>query len=188
MSTGVDAARRDGWALRLSRRQALGGLVAMLGGLVAACGAADDPSQPPTIRYGLESCAACGMIISEPAYAAAYRTTGGEVRLFDDMGEMVRYHRRQREAVQSFFVHDFERQTWLRAEEGVYVVSHGLRTPMGTGMVALASEAEARALADRVGGRVLRWSEVELQAAPLRTQPVPPPAGGPPTAQHDRHS
>jgi copper chaperone NosL len=173
-----------GRAERLTRRQALRGLAAALGGLVAACGAADDPSQPPSIRYGLESCAACGMLISDPAYAAAYRTTGGEVRLFDDVGEMARYHRQQREAVRSFFVHDFERRTWLRAEEGVYVISHGLRTPMGTGMVAFAAEAEARALADRVGGRVLRWSEVGLSAA---ATPPPASSAGQPTPRHDRH-
>jgi copper chaperone NosL len=163
----------------LTRRQALAGLAA-LGGLVVACGAVDNPTQPPTIQFGQDSCAACGMIISDPAHASAYRTAGGEVRLFDDVGEMVRYHRQRREDVRSFFAHDFERRTWLRAEDGTYVISHALRTPMGTGMVAFAAEAEARALADRAGGRVLSWSEI----MPAAGTPVPEVMGTP--APHGR--
>ncbi len=133
-------------------------LVAFL--LLGGCASQEDPNTPPAIRYGEDVCTSCGMIISDQSHAAAYRTASGEVRLFDDVGEMVLYHRAHREAVVAFFVHDYQSQAWLRAEKAYYVASQNLRTPMGLGIVALTSETDARSLADRLGGQVLTFGEL----------------------------
>lgn len=137
------------WAMVLVASLSLGG-----------CASQEDPNTPPVIRYGEDVCTSCGMIISDPSHAAAYRTTNGEVRLFDDVGEMVLYHRDHREAVVAFFVHDYHSQTWLRAEKAYYVSSQNLRTPMGVGIVALASEADARSLASHLGGEVFTFGQL----------------------------
>jgi copper chaperone NosL len=133
---------------------------------LAACRAALDPNRPPTIRYGTDVCSQCGMIISEVPYAAAYSLPGGEARLFDDIGEMVVDYRQRREPVAAFFVHDHGTREWVRAEHALYVLSRALRTPMGFGVAAFATEADAAAMARQVGGEVLTFPEL-LQDAEL---------------------
>jgi copper chaperone NosL len=138
----------------MSRRLLLMTLTAGIGGLMlSGCGAGGGPDAPPSIRYGEDIDVSCGMIISEAAHAAAYRTIDGETRLFGDVGAMVKYHREQRESVANFFVHDYDTKNWLKADMAFYVVSPALRTPMDGGVVALADEVAARELARRVGGR-----------------------------------
>lgn len=139
------------------RRRVITTVFLLMGLLLIACSAAVDAGAPPTIQYGQDTCTASGMIIDEPAHAAAYRTASGEVRLFDSVGAMVRYHREHREAVTAFFVHDYQTASWLRAESAHYVLSGGLRTPMGIGVVALGSEEAARAVAGQVAGRTVAW-------------------------------
>lgn len=168
MPPGAEEPRRSSLERSaLSRRRLFWSLAVVLASLpLANCAAAIDPTKPPAIRYGEDVCSACGMIISDRAYAAAYRTTGGEVRLFDDLGEMILYHQRQRETVATFFVQDYETRTWLRTDEAYHVVSPELRTAMGTGVVALASPVNAQALAARLRGQVLRFETLLDQGLP----------------------
>src|SRR5688500_12526588 len=50
---------------------------------VSACSA--KPSGPPAIEIDRTACSHCGMLISEPLYAAAYQTPRAEARVFDDI-------------------------------------------------------------------------------------------------------
>jgi copper chaperone NosL len=144
----------------LTRRQALASIgLGLLGLTLAGCARQEAADQPPPIRYGEDVCTACNMIINEAPYAAAYRTTAGEVRLFDDLGELAAYHRQQREPVRAFFVHHYETQEWLRAETAFFVATRTLRTPMGYGIAAVASEPEAQALAQRLDGKVVGFPD-----------------------------
>ena len=54
------------------------------GGADAACGVKADG--PPDIVVDRTACATAGCSISEPVYAAAYRTPRSEARVFDDIG------------------------------------------------------------------------------------------------------
>jgi copper chaperone NosL len=60
--------------------------------LLSACSSQPEGPQPPEILYEQDVCASCGMIISEPRFAAATILTNGEGRKFDDIGEMLVYH------------------------------------------------------------------------------------------------
>ena len=61
--------------------------------LLTACSAEESSGpQPPEIAYGFDTCASCGMLLSEPRFAAATLLENGETRKFDDVGEMVMYH------------------------------------------------------------------------------------------------
>jgi copper chaperone NosL len=131
----------------------------VLGALsLAGCQASQE--SPPQIRYGRDTCAQCGMIISEARFAAAYRTRQGHWRLFDDIGDMLAYQSAHREDVAIFWVHDYETQEWLRAEGVFFVKSPALSTPMGHGVVALGSRARADQLARQVSGDVLTFAEL----------------------------
>lgn len=122
-------------------------LSVVLVALLTACGGADLVDTPPEILYGQDVCSNCNMIISEENYASAYWTADGEARRFDDMGEMLQFMQSNPEERASTWVHDVNTAEWLRAEEAWIVMNAGLMTPMGTGVVAVANEEDARALA-----------------------------------------
>ena len=110
------------------------------------------------------------MIISEANFASAYWTTDGEARRFDDMGEMLAFMQSNPEERASTWVHDVNTAEWLRAEDAWIVMNAGLMTPMGTGIVAVANEDDAKALAfDQEGAMALTFNDllVKLEAGEL---------------------
>lgn len=115
---------------------------------------------PPAIHYGESVCEFCGMIISEARYAAGYISADGTEHVFDDIGDMIKAHRQQQEKVSAFFVHDYNDERWIRAEPAFYVLSPHLNTPMGSGLAAVAAEADAGTLAAKVNGQVLSFEDV----------------------------
>ena len=171
-----------GWGLALLAALAL----LALG---AACRADARQDRPPEVRYGEDVCDRCGMIISEPRFAAAYVTRDGVVRRFDDIGEMVLYHAEHGETVAAFWVHDYETEEWLPAPEASFVGSAALSTPMGHGVVALRTRERAQALAERVDGEVLdfqglwRWLQ-ERETPGHAHQPMTEVAAAPPGPAH----
>jgi nitrous oxide reductase accessory protein NosL len=79
----------------------------------------------------------------------------------------------------SVWVTDLEQgDGWLRAEDAAFLRSPALRTPMGGGLAAFASAADAGAAAADLGGVVLTWTEVLAQQ----------PAAGGADAGHDDHA
>ncbi len=129
--------------------------------LAVACARQPDLySTPPTIIYGQDVCARSGMIISDPTYAAAYRTPDGSVRPFDDIGEMILYFREHTEDVASLWVHDQQSGDWIRADQAAYVLSPNIRTPMGFGLAARNTVQDARAEAASLAGEELSFGEV----------------------------
>lgn len=133
----------------------------MLFGLLVACAQQVDTSQPPEIAYGEDVCDNCNMLISDEKFASAYWTVDGQARRFDDVGEMLSYMRSTPEETASVWVHDVNSAEWLEADDAYFVVGSGLTTPMGTGIVACDSMAEAEALAyDQEGATVMSFTEV----------------------------
>ncbi len=129
--------------------------------LLVACGGADSVDNPPEILYGQDVCSNCNMIISEENYASAYWTADGVARRFDDTGEMLQFMQSSPEERASTWVHDVNTAQWLRAEDAWIVMNAGLMTPMGTGIVAVANEDDARALAfDQDDALVLTFGDL----------------------------
>lgn len=124
------------------------------------CGRNVDISQPPEIFYGEDLCTECGMIISEPRYAAAYYTAAGEAKSFDDIGGMCSHLAEMDEEVASFWVHDYETEEWLKAEDAVFVMGDDIYTPMAFGVVAFATTNQAEKMVSEQGGMVMTFEEV----------------------------
>jgi copper chaperone NosL len=136
-------------------------LIAVLALALAACGSAPNAEPtPPAVHYGEDICELCGMIVSEERYAAAYVTEDGHGHSFDDIGDMVQAHLATQEAVIALFVHDYQDETWIRAETAHYVLSDDLTTPMASGLAAFTSSEEAQALAAELQGQVLTFDEL----------------------------
>ena len=108
--------------------------------LLAAC--KPQMEGPEEIRWGRETCEICGMIISDPFFAAEIR--GGEDRKlykFDDIGDAVHWLKMQGwqdTADIEFWVRDHPTGTrWLDARTARYVP--GLISPMDYGFGAIES-------------------------------------------------
>lgn len=130
--------------------------------LVAAC--APRAEGPPRLVLDESVCARCSMLISEPAFAAAYRLDGRD-RLFDDLGCLLADLAEEAAggAGARVWVGDFETGAWLAGEEATFVRSPALHTPMGGGLAAVRDRPAAERLAARTGGRMVARFEDLLQ-------------------------
>lgn len=133
-------------------------LILVLGLSLSGCQGSRE--QTPPIRYGRDVCAQCGMIISEARFASAYITKQGDWRLFDDIGDMLEFYKTHREDVAVFWVHDYERDEWLKAASAFFVKSSTLPTPMGHGIVAVGSRERAEQLARQAQGQLFTFTEL----------------------------
>jgi copper chaperone NosL len=136
---------------------------------VIACSSEVDLLATPEIAYGEVICEQCGMIISEEGQAAAYRLPDGDLRIFDDLGDMVLYYRLNGEDVHIFWVHDFQTGEWMHADDAFFVATDDLNTPMGHGIAAFKYETGAEHLSEEHGAPIYRWNE--LVAQPLMDLP-----------------
>jgi len=122
---------------------------------------------PPEIIYGRDVCDRCGMIIEDARFAAAYMTTGGDARIFDDIGDMLVHQADEKDEVYAYWVHDYETEAWLRAETAHFVLTNEIHTPMGYGLLAFADSGRATAVAVRNNGRLLTFPELGEETAML---------------------
>jgi len=134
-------------------------LICLVTVLLVACDSEVDFDQPPDIIYGEDVCERCSMIINEARYAAAYMTEDGRAQLFDDIGGMLAHDKAEAEDVVVFWVHDFDTEEWLKAEEAHYVKGDHI-TPMGFGIVAFAEQKRAENWAAEQGGMVMTFGEL----------------------------
>lgn len=134
--------------------------LALLSLLAVTCSSEPDLNQPPEIRYGEDTCDRCLMIINEARFAAAYMTVDGVARRFDDIGGMLAHDADMQEDVAVYWVHDFETEDWLKAEEAHFVSSEEQTTPMGYGIVAFTTHDQAEAWAAARDAMVMDFSQL----------------------------
>jgi nitrous oxide reductase accessory protein NosL len=120
---------------------------------LAACGARADG--PPAIVVDRSACSHCGMLISVPVYAAALRIPDGGERVFDDIGCLIAAVRRSSLTGARFWFQDAAGSGWIDGDSAVFLASARLRTPMGGGVAAYRTVAEAAQAGGRLGGEVI---------------------------------
>ena len=140
-------------------RWAAGALSCLLGLLIVGC-QAPRADQPPQIRYGEETCAFCGMLISEERFAAALTTATGDTKTFDDLGCLVHDLAGQDHSTVRVRVHDYGSGRWLEAPHAVFVRSDDVPTPMGGGLFAFSTQEAAEQFAREVHGTVRRFDQL----------------------------
>ena len=120
-----------------------------------ACGVNADG--PPAIEVDRTPCAHCGMLVSEPLFAAAYKAPGAEARIFDDIACLVTSARREANAdALRFWFHDAATGRWIPGAGASFVKSDRLRTPMSGGLIAYRELAAAQRGAVEHHGHVVR--------------------------------
>jgi nitrous oxide reductase accessory protein NosL len=145
--------------------------------VMTACGGHDPaipsgPAQPEPIAE--HDCAACGMIVREqPSPRGQVVHHDGEHAWFCSIGDLVAYlgapspHGRVVEVwveTQPADVdpgaNDVSERPWAQAAGAFFVLGIERERVMGAGVLAFASESDARAAAARLGGRMVRWDEL----------------------------
>jgi copper chaperone NosL len=122
---------------------------------------------PPVIVVDRSACSRCGMLISEPAYAAAVRSHDGHDQLYDDIGCLIASIGSAAPSGARYWFHDAADGAWITDGNPVFVVSARLRTPMGGGIAAYRDRSVAERAAERQGGRlVLSLDDLALTSAP----------------------
>ena len=121
--------------------------------LVTACGVKAEG--PPEIVVDRTACSHCGMLISEPLYAAGYQAPGAAARVFDDIGCLRDAARGEAPGLR-FWFHDADDRAWIEGAEAVFVASSEIRTPMGGGLIAYRDPAAAERSAVTHHGRIFR--------------------------------
>jgi copper chaperone NosL len=151
--------------------------------LAAAIACRAGAGGPPRIEVDRTACAQCGMLISEPMYAAAYRAPDAEARVFDDIACMLDAARREQNAgALRFWFHDAATSTWIDGGAATFVSSASLNTPMGGGFVAYKEEAAAVRAAEERHGTVIRTVD-DLLRAPIDRLRAGPDSAGPRPAE-----
>ena len=119
----------------------------------SSCAASADG--PPEIIVDQTTCAHCGMFVSEPAFAAAYRADG-ETRIFDDIGCLIEAVQKEREPGRArFWFHDLQSAAWIAGETATFVRTTHLHTPMGGSLVAYRDRRQAHDAAKQSHGQVI---------------------------------
>ncbi len=141
-------------------------LVLFISLLFGGCARGDTAIKPAEIQYGLDACAECNMIISDPRYASSYAREISEGRYeslsFDDIGDMVVHAQKHPEhKIVGWYVHDYQSQEWIDATQAFYVLGHDIRSPMGHGLAAHTTRTAAEQMATTVKGEVLTWTELQ---------------------------
>lgn len=117
----------------------------------------------PSIRYGQEACAHCGMIIDDDRFAAAWTTLKDEVH-FDDIGCLVlEAAERPSPPEARHYVSTYHDGAWVEAPTASYVFSLDIRSPMAYGLAAAADHDTAGRLAQETDGTILAWHKLAEQ-------------------------
>lgn len=148
---------------RLLRLPGLLMLIVLSATTLAGCGGEARADQPPEIKYGVDTCSRCHMIISEEKYASGLVASDGTTMIFDDIGEMIATVQTDGLNERRVWVHDFDSVEWIDGTTAFYVDSHDLMTPMGMGVVAFSSKDAAEKLAAEKSGTVRDWEAMLVE-------------------------
>lgn len=133
-------------------------VVALL--MFAAC----TPQAEP-IRFGSDECSYCRMRIADTRYGAELVTTRGKVFKFDSAECMAAYLLKEMPGSDKIYslwvIHFVEEEQLIDGRQAWFLQSENLRSPMGLNLTAFAQQTVAAEAAERHGGELLRWAEVE---------------------------
>ncbi len=115
----------------------LGIVLAVVGGAVAYSVLASTRTSdgPVDIVWDKAACAACGMHVGEPPFAAQLTTKDGRTHAFDDPGCLFLYVAEQHPDVHTIFFHHHRESRWIAADKVAFAPVD--KSPMGFGIAAV---------------------------------------------------
>ncbi len=168
---------------------------------LAGCGEKEEVRQAldPVAFHDADECHVCGMIISDFAGPKGQAVEKDGVRKFCSTAELLGWwlqpENRMRDA--KLYVHDMGRSVWekpddnhlIDATSAYYVVGTSLKAAMGASLASFSEEQAAMRMAEKHGGRVLRFEEIDqallLEATSMQHGGMHGQASG---TQHNAHA
>lgn len=93
------------------------------------------PEGPVDLVWDKAACAACGMHVGEPPFAAQLTTKGGDTHAFDDPGCLFLWVAQNEPDVHSTYFRDHRSERWIAQDRVAFVAVDA--TPMGFGLGAV---------------------------------------------------
>lgn len=129
--------------MRAETRRRIGHLVAALavaagvaGGVAVLVARSGTPPEGPVeVAWDRHACARCGMLVSEPSFAAQLHTADGAVHYFDDPGCLLLWRAAHDPEVHATWFHHVDEERWLSGAAVGFVEASP--TPMGYGLGAV---------------------------------------------------
>ena len=114
----------------------LGVVLTTIGGMVTfAVFASGKPSAGPfEVVWDKTPCAACGMHVGEPPFAAQLTTQDGATHAFDDPGCLFLFVAEQQPAIHTVFFHHHSEPRWIAERDVAFLPVE--KSPMGFGLAA----------------------------------------------------
>lgn len=118
--------------------------------------------KPVPINLNEDTCEHCKMTIVNNRFGGEIVTKKGKIIKFDAIECLVNYYLiYDKEKVSSLWVINFLKPTeFVDAKNSFYLQSKKINSPMGAGVLAVATKTEAYTLKEKNGGKILNWEEV----------------------------
>jgi len=144
----------------------------------------DAPDGPPAVHIDESECVHCGMIISDERWATATIVQGDrgpEPLLFDDFNCQVNHETEHPELrVVARWSRSHSTLEWVRTERARFLASPQIHAPMGSGIAAFSSLAEAETARSAFPGELMDFRDtwdrlIRVRAERVRGDPTPAP-------------
>ncbi len=93
------------------------------------------PSEPLEVAWNKDSCAECGMNVSERPFAAQLQTAGGEILSFNDPGCLFQYLSKMEPKIHAIYFHHAREDRWLPQDQAAFIKLGP--SPMGYNLAAV---------------------------------------------------
>ena len=118
--------------------------------------------EPEEINYGADACHFCKMTIVDQQHAAQYVTKKGKQFKFDAVECMFNdFSENGLENIGIFLVSDYDQPgAMTNALEATYLISQGIKSPMGAFLSSFKLEENAAETKETLGGELFTWEEM----------------------------
>lgn len=118
--------------------------------------------EPDMIQYGSDSCAFCKMTIVDQQHSAQYVTKKGKQFKFDAIECMVNdLSEKDIEKIEILLVAAYDQPGEMTsAPKATYLISEGIKSPMGANLSAFSSQQSAKETRDKEEGDIYNWPEL----------------------------
>lgn len=120
-------------------------------------------SGPDPLKFGIDGCDYCKMIIMNDRYGAEAITKKGKVYKFDSIECMANYikeHPGENNYANLLTLDYMQPGKFIDAKNAVFVLSEDLPSPMGLNLTSFQTEDAVNTLRNKVDGKMLKWEEV----------------------------
>ena len=138
-------------------------------------------TEPVNIKYGIDQCARCELVIDDNRFGAALESVDGQTVTFNSIECLMGFHIKPsipNEQFKSSWVSDYNKPGHLlRAGQAFFIHTQAQSSPGGIGLFAFATDSEAQSFLDQNDGEKVQWDGVKeiVKLAWFEEPPATPP-------------